>query len=80
VTRFVVDASAVLHPVWRRSPRRRVGTIPGVTTFTVILEARLTLIDADTCDQAEAKAASAWRDVDPSFTYQPLLTVEQTTG
>jgi hypothetical protein len=67
VTRFVVDASAVLHPVWRRSPRRRVRTIPGV-------------IDADTCDQAEAKAASAWRDVDPSFTYQPLLTVEQTTG
>jgi hypothetical protein len=54
--------------------------------YLVILEARLNgspshtthdLIDADTCDDAEAFAIAAWREADPTFTYSPLLTVQQ---
>jgi hypothetical protein len=66
---------------------RGVATIPGVM-FTVILQAHLNgspshttrdVIDADSCEAAEAVAIAAWRDADPRFVYSPLLTT-QTNG
>jgi hypothetical protein len=49
--------------------------------FTVILEAQLNgsavgstcdVTDADTCEQAEALSIAAWRQADPSCTYDRL--------
>jgi hypothetical protein len=45
------------------------GGSPAFTTEDVI--------EADSCEQAERKAISAWQDVEPSYTFTPLLTTDR---